>query len=255
MVKLTPDLIENARQFINPVQDRELDLRGFKIPAIENLGAAYDQFDSIDLCDNDVKKLENFPYCYRLKRLYLANNRIAQIAPELPQSIPNVDTIVLTNNNLMELGDLDPLANFQKLEYLSLLGNPVAHKPHYRLYIIYKIPQLRVLDFRRIRQSERQSAKEAFKGKAGRALREEIVKKTKNFNVGEVVETKQANGQQRHTQDEILAIRQAIEEAKSLEEVDKLQQQLQAGQVPGATPAPSGDRQHEVPQEDEMDED
>lgn len=34
----------------------------------------------------------------------------------------------------------------------SVLRNPVIHKPQYRLYIMYRIPQLRVLDFRRIRQ-------------------------------------------------------------------------------------------------------
>lgn len=28
MVKLTPDLIQQALQYINPVRDRELDLRG-----------------------------------------------------------------------------------------------------------------------------------------------------------------------------------------------------------------------------------
>ena len=41
MVKLTPELVENSRQHINAVQDRELDLRGYKIPAVENLGATY----------------------------------------------------------------------------------------------------------------------------------------------------------------------------------------------------------------------
>ena len=33
----------------------------------------------------------------------------------------------------------------------SLLRNPVVHKPGYRSYIIHKLPQLRVLDFKRIR--------------------------------------------------------------------------------------------------------
>lgn len=28
MVKLTPDLIQSSMQYINPVKDRELDLRG-----------------------------------------------------------------------------------------------------------------------------------------------------------------------------------------------------------------------------------
>ena len=31
MVKLTPDIIEGAGQYINPVRDRELDLRGYKV--------------------------------------------------------------------------------------------------------------------------------------------------------------------------------------------------------------------------------
>lgn len=39
MVKLTPELIQNSYQRMNAVRDRELDLRGYKIPLIENLGA------------------------------------------------------------------------------------------------------------------------------------------------------------------------------------------------------------------------
>ena len=30
------------------------------------------------------------------------------------------------------------------------MRNPVAHKPSYRQYVIFKLPQLRVLDFKRI---------------------------------------------------------------------------------------------------------
>ena len=43
MVKCTAELIEGAGQYINPVRDRELDLRGYKIPVIENLGSTLDQ--------------------------------------------------------------------------------------------------------------------------------------------------------------------------------------------------------------------
>lgn len=38
MVKLTPDLILEAMQYFNPAKERELSLRGNKIPTIENLG-------------------------------------------------------------------------------------------------------------------------------------------------------------------------------------------------------------------------
>ena len=68
MVKLTVDLIEGAGQYINPIRDRELDLRlfnifpahtifcrGYKIPVIENLGTTMDQFDCIDFSDNEIR--------------------------------------------------------------------------------------------------------------------------------------------------------------------------------------------------------
>jgi len=32
----------------------------------------------------------------------------------------------------------------------SLLGNPVTTKPHYRQYVINKVPQIRILDFRKV---------------------------------------------------------------------------------------------------------
>lgn len=49
---------------------------GYRIPEIENLGATGDQFDTIDFSDNDIRKLDGFPYLKRLKCLLLNNNRI-----------------------------------------------------------------------------------------------------------------------------------------------------------------------------------
>lgn len=68
-MKLTPDLVEGAYQFINKsTRDRELDLRDYKINVIENLGATLDQFDCIDMTGNDVRRLDGFPLLSRLKR-------------------------------------------------------------------------------------------------------------------------------------------------------------------------------------------
>jgi hypothetical protein len=41
------------------------------------------QFDSIDLSDNAVVRLEGFPRLPRLRVLYLCNNRVAKIARNL----------------------------------------------------------------------------------------------------------------------------------------------------------------------------
>ena len=68
MVKLTADVIGESQQHVNACRERELDLRGYKFAEIENLGATLDQFDSFMMNDNDVKKVENFPYLPRWKK-------------------------------------------------------------------------------------------------------------------------------------------------------------------------------------------
>jgi len=79
MVKMTAEIIQQSYQYTNPIRERELDLRGYKIPVIENLGATLDQFDTIDFSDNDIRKLDGFPLLRRLKSIMLNNNRILYI--------------------------------------------------------------------------------------------------------------------------------------------------------------------------------
>lgn len=56
---------------------------GNKISSIENTGATENQFDCIDLSDNDVVRLEGFSRLPRLRTLLLNNNRIARIGEGL----------------------------------------------------------------------------------------------------------------------------------------------------------------------------
>ncbi|XP_021887506.1 U2 small nuclear ribonucleoprotein A' [Carica papaya] len=151
MVKLTADLIWKCPHFFNAIKERELDLRGNKIAVIENLGATEDQFDTIDLSDNEIVKLENFPYLNRLGTLIINNNRITRINPNIGEFLPKLHTLVLTNNRLVNLVEIDPLVSLPKLQFLSLLDNNVTKKPNYRLYVIHKLKSLRVLDFKKVK--------------------------------------------------------------------------------------------------------
>lgn len=72
--------------------------------------------------------------------------------------MPNLQTLVLTNNNIAELGDLEPLKELRNLKYISLLGNPVTEKKWYREWLAWRFPSLRVVDFQRIRDKVRSSA-------------------------------------------------------------------------------------------------
>uniref|UniRef100_A0A5S6QAB2 Probable U2 small nuclear ribonucleoprotein A' n=1 Tax=Trichuris muris TaxID=70415 RepID=A0A5S6QAB2_TRIMR len=227
MVKLTSQLIENARQYINVCRDRELVLRAYKIPIIENLGVTHDQFDTIDFTDNDLRRIENFPALRRVKTLFFSNNRISYLDSSVAESLPNLKTLILTNNVFEELGDLEPLALFPKLEYLSLLGNPVTHKPSYRLFVIFMVPQVRVLDYKRVRASERIAADAAFKGKTAAELKEQIMKSVPPVDAPKVL-----NGQELRSADEIRSIKEAINRAGTIEEVNRLKAALEAGVLP-----------------------
>ncbi|XP_053300358.1 U2 small nuclear ribonucleoprotein A' [Pleuronectes platessa] len=231
MVKLSAELIEQAAQYTNPVRDRELDLRGYKIPVLENLGATLDQFDTIDFSDNEVRKMDGFPLLKRLKTLLMNNNRICRVGENLEHALPSLSELVLTNNNIQELGDLDPLASVKTLSLLSLLRNPVTNKKHYRLYVISKIPQIRVLDFQKVKLKERQEAEKMFKGKRGAQLAKDIAKRTKTFTPGVAVQLeKKKTGP---SQADVEAVKNAIANASSLAEVERLKGMLQAGQIPG----------------------
>ncbi|KAH8325139.1 hypothetical protein KR074_002941 [Drosophila pseudoananassae] len=238
MVKLTPELINQSMQYINPCRERELDLRGYKIPQIENLGATLDQFDTIDLSDNDLRKLDNLPHLPRLKCLLLNNNRILRISEGLEEVVPNMTSIILTGNNLQELSDLEPLTGFTKLDTICLLINPVSTKPNYREYMAFKFPQLRLLDFRKIKQKDRQAAQEFFRTKQGKDMLKEVSRKSKlsaaaalaaEANTGK---GRGPDGGRLANPEDMQRIREAIKRASSLAEVERLSQILQSGQLP-----------------------
>jgi U2 small nuclear ribonucleoprotein A' len=44
------------------------------------------------------------------------------------KSVPALNTLVLTQNNVAELADLEVLRGFKKLTFVSLVDNPVANK-------------------------------------------------------------------------------------------------------------------------------
>ncbi|GKV35088.1 hypothetical protein SLEP1_g43401 [Rubroshorea leprosula] len=245
MVKLTADLIWKSPHFFNALKERELDLRGNKIAVIENLGATEDQFDTIDLSDNEIVKLENFPYLNRLGTLLINNNRITRINPNIGEFLPKLHSLVLTNNRLVNLVEIDPLVSLPKLQFLSLLDNNITKKPNYRLYVIHKLKSLRVLDFKKVKAKERLEAENLFSSKE---VEEEAKKESvKTFtpgevpNVLEVAEEQQTPKVVAPTPEQIIAIKAAIVNSQTLEEVARLEKALKTGQLPADLKIPGDD--------------
>lgn len=162
-MKLTVELIENSPDFVNILGERELDLRANRIPAIENLGVTKDAFETIDLCSNDILRLGNFPRLTKIKALHISNNKINSIDKLIGQQLPNLERLLLANNRLDELHDLLPLASLSaSLKNLFLQGNKVCEKPNYRLFVVWHFPHMQTLDFASVKDAERAEAESLF---------------------------------------------------------------------------------------------
>eukprot|EP00210_Caulerpa_lentillifera_P008061 g7697.t1 len=254
--RLTPELILRSPQYMNCIQNYELDLRGLthpsllhpcdflgnKLGVIENLGATEDQFDSIDFSDNAIVFLEGFPRLPRLKVLLLNNNRISRIGTDLEDCIPNLQMLILTNNKIENLKALDPLKVLHKIKHLCLLGNPVTKAENYRQYVVQLLPNLKVLDFTKVQTK----VKFQIQFSIGSVVQERtglIDDQGHTFDPDKDVEMldieRQDDSKRSHKKqkkgpsvEQITAIKAAIQNAETLEEVKQLEAALKSGVMP-----------------------
>ena len=105
-MRITADLITKCAAYMNPLDEYHLDLRGYKIPFLENLSATNDQYGTIDLTDNELVTLEGLPQLLRLHTLLLANNRLTRIEANFADMCPSLESLVLTNNKLSKLEEV-----------------------------------------------------------------------------------------------------------------------------------------------------
>ncbi|POR39093.1 U2 small nuclear ribonucleoprotein A [Tolypocladium paradoxum] len=259
-MRLTAELIQDSLSYLNPLKERELDLRGQRIPAIENLGVA-GPHDAIDFTDNDIQVLGNFPLSPRLNTLLLARNRIASIQPGLAKAVPNLKHLVLASNNMAELADLDVLGVFPRLTHLVLADNPVTKKDvsvasspkatdgnpglekvllmfavqHYRYWVLWRCPTVRFLDYEKVKQAERDQGRELFgTAEEPTALAAQIMaRKSKSLETsvnGSAAPSKLSRI--KLTDEEKQRLQDRIKKATSLQEIIALEKELNEGRVP-----------------------
>ena len=165
-------------------------------------------------------------------KLFVSFSRIGE---SMEESLPSLESAIFTNNNIQELADIETLSSVKTLTMLSFLHNPVVAKANYRLFVIHKFPKLRVLDFRKVRAKERDEAKTLFKTKSGKEQLKEIKKRAKTFTPGEPLPEggRPATNASGLTPEQVRNIKAAIAKASTLEEIEKLNQMLRTGQIPG----------------------
>ena len=75
------------------------------------------------------------------------------IAENIGRVLPGLETLVLTNNQFTTLKELEPLAGLPTLVSLSLMDNLVTKQQNYRAFVIALLPNLRLLDYNKVRNA------------------------------------------------------------------------------------------------------
>lgn len=130
-----------------------------------------DNVEELNFSFNDISKIENLNGFKNLKKLVLDNNCITNPGESFPK-LPKLETLWINKNNIL---DLEPLLthlekNNPNLSYLSLMQNPCCPNPlmgnpntvidysRFRLYVLYRLKNLKILDSDQVTSIERRDA-------------------------------------------------------------------------------------------------
>ena len=99
MFRFNADAIANSRAFYNTLGasfafgiTRQMQLRIWV--------QMQDQFDTIDMSDNEIKTLGNFPIWRRLQTLLLSNNHIRLVDKKIGKQLVSIKSLIMTNNRI-----------------------------------------------------------------------------------------------------------------------------------------------------------
>ena len=124
------------------------------------------QLEMLNLRDNIIKKIDYIgSTLLYIKTLNLSNNKIDSYESNIFKNFKHLESLKLANNNLSSLNFIHELSSCCNLRSLTLYGNPLSNLDHYRLYIIYYLPQLSSLDNKEITDVERNNAELQFRAR------------------------------------------------------------------------------------------
>ena len=154
-MRLTPEHVKAAVIRVNPVGDREINLRGIGIRQLDEGALSHlittssatassageatskkqqawralcdEEVDAMDLSDNLLATVDSFPTMRRLHTLILHRNLpLLRISPNIATRLPSLHTIVASGCGFTVLSSLAPLGACRNLERVSFSQCPVS---------------------------------------------------------------------------------------------------------------------------------
>jgi Leucine-rich repeat (LRR) protein len=154
----------------------ELSLESNTLTAVSGLGSLTN-LAKLDLGKNRLGVLEvqtvfkGLETC--LTQLSLEDNLLRSLAGF--EVLTNLMELYLGNNQLDSLKELAYLKDLPRLLILDMSGNPMSQLAEYRLYAIYNMKKLKVLDGVAIEAGELNAAREQYSGRLTEDLLAEIL--------------------------------------------------------------------------------
>jgi len=114
------------------IRDRILKLKEVGVLTLNNCG---------------LESLDNFPKLPGLIRLELVQNKFSgsELA-KLVDKVPNLQMLIVGDNDIKEYSDVEPLAKLKELMSLELANTPLSEKDDYRERVFKLFPSLEALD-------------------------------------------------------------------------------------------------------------
>jgi len=119
-------------KFTDEIRDRILKLKEVGVLTLNNCG---------------LESLDNFPKLTGLVRLELVQNKFSgsELA-KLVDKVPNLQMLIVGDNDIKEYSDIEALAKLKELMSLELANTPLSEKDDYRERVFKLFPSLEALD-------------------------------------------------------------------------------------------------------------
>ncbi|GLD92807.1 hypothetical protein PINS_up001386 [Pythium insidiosum] len=183
-IKLQGELIDSIDGLSPLINLRILILSDNVITRIDGIQACR-RLEELSLDENRITRIENLDGLRSLKRLSLARNRITVVEnldrlENLTQlslednhitslrgfgNAPKLMELYLGNNRIEVLKEVQHLKTLPKLTILDVSGNDITQATDYRLYTIYYLRRVKVLDGETVSPQEQSDAKQKYGGK------------------------------------------------------------------------------------------
>ncbi|XP_033730276.1 centriolin-like isoform X4 [Pecten maximus] len=116
----------------------------------------------LNLAYNNITKIEGLENLANLQMLNLTGNNIEHIPIWLGKRLKALRILHLGKNNLQSMSELAKLKPLPDLLELTVAENPLCQIPHCRLYLIFHLRTLQVLDSQPVTEEERRHARDRF---------------------------------------------------------------------------------------------